>query len=302
MYTTYIGIVSNVLTLLVALTTMELSYVLIFVLVVVLIIWSLLVGTVCTAFTDKNYVGFGEQITSIATNPSKLLTSDLKVKLYEVWKQSHAENREFAGRVDGANAVVDIKGDYDRIKTSDIDYNLPGIRFHTHPKIVDMEDIGAELTIPSDSDYFNILKHSKPEYVLTQHGIWIITPRDIDVDQIIPGMLLYSNSLMVHTDNGKCRTKFSKKRFDTNTRESINKIANTYANLISKPNGNIVNFDQECSTVAVNLALESFNQLYDHPDHDSPGHIMYDNLEEFVKLHPLKVVWKSWVPISHANN
>ena len=64
-----------------------------------------------------------------------------------------------------------------------------------------------------------------------------------------------------------------------------------YASLISKPDGRIVSLDLKCSNTALNLAINSFNQLYDYSD---PADIMHENLKKFISMHPLKVVWEPW--------
>lgn len=208
-------------------------------------------------------------------------------KLRDVWEKSSFDRIERCGRIHNKNIIIDDEGNVSSISISKIRYDLPGVRFHTHPKTIgdgvnDM-DMWDELTPPSASDYYLNFIKGEQELVLTQYGVWVMTPSTVgNREEILPGLMLYVNSAAFYIGTYNRGTPETKKNY-------IHAAAKKYSEIMTAPSYKIINTpDFNDAAYATN---KQFGNIYNYTDQVGP---VLESLEKIIKTPPVKIDWIPW--------
>jgi len=231
---------------------------------------------------------------TILTNPDKYKISDEhKYNLHKIWIDNQVI--EVAGRLT-TKPYIDVIGYKTGMPYSKIRYDLPGIPFHTHPKISEPISFSETLTPPSAEDYINIIKDKRTEYILTEHGIWMIQP--IRINTFITECALSYYVLILNMQLATGGSNNSTHRDDNifsslvKSKQNINSYAKTYSKLISDPNGRLLNIsNKKILKIFTNQVIEMISQLYSTaPSSDIEKSILI-GMSQFIGDPPVKVTW-----------
>lgn len=173
----------------------------------------------------------------------EIITNDEMAQLHRVWHEAALAKVEFGGRVVDGKVVVDARGYETGVPSELMKLDEPGLHYHTHPLVehVDKEGdlLGVELTVPSAEDYFvTAEKIRQPSLVATQHGVWVITPREHAIEHdrnyALYTAMAYAIFLQVNLEvpGG---TLF-------NNNSSVLQLAQQYSKLASNPDARVFNY------------------------------------------------------------
>ena len=230
-----------------------------------------------------------------------------------VWQRGAGEGREYAGRI-LSDAVVGgslIRGYDTGVPTSKIDYASPGLRFHTHPPSKGRLP-GDLLSPPSPQDYYVILAKGDPELVVTERGVWRITPRrrygESELHGLAIGLFIYVAAL-----NGLCemtgddRTPVNSLRgaagqLNSTDRKllasfrscrTVEDLGRTYSKFMTTPNGRVLNTTLQPSLLT--MAADWLRSVSDSPEEVrravTRGAAGAEHLRIFIAARPLRVEW-----------
>lgn len=210
-------------------------------------------------------------------------------KLREVWEAAAGEKNEVAGRILPTGEVaVDAKGYYDGMPQDLMRVDLPGMQFHTHPRI---SGPGCEtLTPPSASDIFVIMERSLPEAVVTQRGVWLVSPRaKLDFYGVV-AMMRYVHMLNARLEMPNCRQGILAKKED----ENVQDLARAYARLLSEPDGRVLNGRCDICDIEDSELLEAVRGLYSMASENDILDAHHHGPLQFVGRTPVLVEWVPW--------
>ena len=225
----------------------------------------------------------------VLTNRDKYtISKENKDELHKIWLDN--QDVEVAGRL-ADKTHIDVIGYETGISYSKIRYDLPGIRFHTHPKIKNQVNISETLTPPSVEDYINIIQHKQTEYILTEHGIWIIQPLRTNTFITECALSYYVSILNIQliSDEYAVLPSLMKLRHD------VNYLAKTYSKLISDPDGRLLNIsDTKILKQVKKDTIEVISQIYSTaPSADIKKSIL-SGMSQFIGDPPIKVTWHTY--------
>lgn len=222
----------------------------------------------------------------VLTNRDKYtISNENKDALHKIWLDN--QDVEVAGRLTD-KPYIDIIGYETGIPYSKIRYDLPGIRFHTHPKIQNPISISETLTPPSVEDYINIIQHKQTEYILTEHGIWMIQPLRTNTFITECALSYYISILNTQLmyDNYAIFPSLIKLRHD------IDYLAKTYSKLISDPSGRILNIsDKKMLKHITNNTIKIISHLYSTAPKSDIKKSILTGMSQFIGDPPIKVTW-----------
>lgn len=207
-------------------------------------------------------------------------------KLREVWEVAADEKNEVTGRVLPTGEVeTDAKGHESGIPRGLMRTDLPGVLFHTHPRVSGPEC--ETLTPPSANDILNVIERGRPEAVVTQRGVWMILPRaKLDFYGEV-SMVRYVYMLNAQLEVPGCRefTPLEKEG------ENAQNLARAYARLLSEPDGRV--FNGRCGIEDSEL-LKLVRGWYSMASERDMSDGEHGGPPQLVQRKPLLVEWMPW--------
>ena len=197
---------------------------------------------------------------------------------------------------DNTAARGPIKQDNNDVK---IRYDLPGIRFRTYPKM----DKLVCITPPTVGDYINIIIHKQTEYILTEHGIWMIQPlrtTTFITECALSYYVIILNTIIFDLHGNNIQSvSHPRSAVLYKSRHDTNYIAKTYSKLISSPDGRLLNIPKELQKIAINNTIDIISDIYPtNPSNKqkpiSPDVIkssIFAGIQQFIGDPPVKVTW-----------
>jgi hypothetical protein len=214
--------------------------------------------------------------------------NNAKYDLHKIWLSY--PNVEIAGRLTD-KPDIDIIGQEDGIPYDKIRYDLPGIRFHTHPRQKDFNDEESEkLTPPSVEDYINIITHKQTEYILTEYGIWMIQPLRTTTFITECALAYYVFILNIQL----IRMKYAVFPSLRKNRQDINYLTKIYSKLMSDPDGRLLNIselDDSVRKTAIKETVACISTLYSEAPKDIIKSSILSGMAQFIGDPPVKVTW-----------
>jgi hypothetical protein len=217
--------------------------------------------------------------------------NNAKDDLHKIWLSY--PNVEIAGRLtDKPN--IDIIGQEYGIPYDKIRYDLPGIRFHTHPKPGDFNGEESEkLTPPSVEDYINIITHKQTEYILTEYGIWMIQPIRTTTFITECALAYYVFILNIQL----IRIKYAVFPSLRKNRQDMNYLTKIYSKLMSDPDGRLLNISELQDSIrktAIKETVDCISTLYSKVTKDIIKSSIISGMAQFIGDPPIKVTWHSY--------
>ena len=225
----------------------------------------------------------------VLTNRDKYtISKENKDALHKIWIDN--QDVEVAGRLTD-KPHIDIIGYETGIQHSKIRYDLPGIRFHTHPKTQNPVNISETLTPPSVEDYINIIQHKQTEYILTEHGIWMIQPLRTNTFITECALSYYVSILNIQLLSDEYAVLPSLMKL----RHNVNYLAKTYSKLISDPNGKLLNIsDKKILKQVKKETIEIISQIYSTTHSADIEKSILKGMPQFIGDPPIKVTWHQY--------
>jgi hypothetical protein len=226
-----------------------------------------------------------EKTQKILTNRDKYtISAENKNNLHKIWLDNKVE---VGGRLTD-KPYIDVIGYETGIPSNKIRYDLPGIRFHTHPKIQNPLHISETLTPPSAEDYINIIQYKQTEYVLTEHGIWMIQPLRTNTFMSECALTYYISILNIQLTHDDSAIFPNLKK----SRDDIAYLAKTYASLVSDPDGRILNISNKKTLKYItDETVEIISQMYSAASPTDIVKGIHVGMAQFIGDPPIKLTW-----------
>ena len=217
-----------------------------------------------------------KQLKLSSANSRIITVNKAKDELHKIWLLY--PNVEVIGRLTDVVNIDTTDG------LSGYKYELPGIRFRTRQPIKD------SVSPPSVLDYINIMTHKRTEYILTEHGIWMIQP--IRTTTFITECALAYYVFILNRQ--LTQEKYAEFPSLLKHRD-IKYLTKIYSKLMTDPDGRLLNINQEnMKKTAIKETVNFISSLYPTKQTDIIKSSILSGMSQFIGDPPVKVTWHSY--------